>query len=180
MAKKSNIDQFVSDCADDIGVQAADVYMQYVGYLRKRCGSPIEELMAAAIYCKSPEWLGSSIQAPGIWWLCVDTTWPEVTAGTFDGVFGYQQAHVGRYRVDFLFLVQHEGKRHFVVVECDGHDYHERTKEQASHDKARDRWMASQDISILRFTGSEIFKDPLAAGEQVCEFIAALQSKIGG
>jgi hypothetical protein len=47
------------------------------------------------------------------------------------------------------------------VIECDGHDYHERTKEQAAHDRARDREMQRLGYLVLRFTGSEIWRDPI-------------------
>jgi very-short-patch-repair endonuclease len=45
----------------------------------------------------------------------------------------------------------------FRSVECDGHNFHERTKEQASHDKQRDRRLAAAGITTLRFTGSDIY-----------------------
>jgi uncharacterized protein DUF559 len=47
-------------------------------------------------------------------------------------------------------------KSPIVVVECDGHDFHEKTKEQAARDKSRDRDMLAQGYRVLRFTGSEI------------------------
>lgn len=54
-----------------------------------------------------------------------------------------------------------------VVVECDGHDYHDTTKEQAVHDRKRDRYMQSQGFYIARFTGSELYRDPFAAAAEV-------------
>ena len=45
-----------------------------------------------------------------------------------------------------------------IAVECDGHEFHEKTKQQAARDKARDR---------DRFTGSEIWKDPGACADEV-------------
>ena len=52
------------------------------------------------------------------------------------------------------------------MIECDGHDYHERTKEQAARDKKRDRFFASKGYKVLRFTGSEIWADPEAVAEE--------------
>lgn len=57
-----------------------------------------------------------------------------------------------------------------IVVECDGHNFHERTKDQARHDKERDRWMLSKGIRVFRFTGSEIFADPIKCAMEVVEF----------
>lgn len=54
-----------------------------------------------------------------------------------------------------------------VAVECDGHEYHERTKEQARRDKSRDRKLLSLGFPVLRFTGSEIHEGPLRAAESV-------------
>ncbi len=64
------------------------------------------------------------------------------------------------FRIDFAVL--HNGiERELLFIECDGHEFHERTKEQATSDKARDRIIQHAGIPILRFTGSEIFRDPL-------------------
>jgi hypothetical protein len=45
-------------------------------------------------------------------------------------------------------------------VEVDGHQFHERTKEQASRDRSRDRALAANGWVIFRFTGAEVFADP--------------------
>ena len=60
------------------------------------------------------------------------------------------------YRLDFATFI---GRKKF-AVEIDGHDFHERTKEQAGRDKARDRALACADWTVLRFTGSEVWADP--------------------
>lgn len=54
-----------------------------------------------------------------------------------------------------------------LIVECDGHDFHERTKEQASKDRSRDRWAQGAGYEIFRFTGSELWRDPLGCVKQV-------------
>lgn len=62
-----------------------------------------------------------------------------------------------------------------IVVEIDGHDFHERTKQQAFRDKRRDRLMASQGYIVMRFTGSEVFRNPNDAVEEVHRFIDQFQ-----
>ena len=47
-----------------------------------------------------------------------------------------------------------------IAVELDGHDFHEKTKEQAQRDKEKDRWLQSQGWIVARFTGSEVWNDP--------------------
>lgn len=69
------------------------------------------------------------------------------------------------YRADFLIESSDSDLR--VVVEADGHDFHERTKEQASRDKSRDRAMLAAGYQVMRFTGSEIWKDPSRCADEV-------------
>lgn len=46
-----------------------------------------------------------------------------------------------------------------VAVELDGHDFHERTKEQARRDRARERRLIAMGWTVVRFTGSEVYQD---------------------
>lgn len=46
------------------------------------------------------------------------------------------------------------------VVECDGHEFHEKTKFQAARDKARDRALVRQGFRVFRLSGSEIWNCP--------------------
>lgn len=78
------------------------------------------------------------------------------------------QSVIGSFRVDFLlsrFATDFgpEGvvikKLPKIVIECDGHDFHERTKEQAAKDRSRDRELSLQGYRVLRFTGSELYRD---------------------
>jgi very-short-patch-repair endonuclease len=64
------------------------------------------------------------------------------------------------YRVDFAVIHRHRyGDESRLVIECDGHDYHERTKEQAARDRQKDRDLQSLGWKVFRFTGSEIHAD---------------------
>lgn len=92
----------------------------------------------------------------------------------------YPQLKIGRYRTDFFVVrraLAFEGeplRRRTMVIECDGHDYHERSKEQARSDKARDRYMQARGHLVFRFSGSDIWNDSVAC---VREAFAAL---VGG
>lgn len=80
------------------------------------------------------------------------------------------QATVGPYRADFLYsLTDTEGKHKYLVVEIDGHDFHERTKEQAARDRSRDRWMVEHRYDVIRFTGSEVYGNPFACVQQTVD-----------
>jgi len=65
------------------------------------------------------------------------------------------QAQIGEYRVDFLVSFFSEK----FIIECDGHDFHEKTKEQAGRDKKRDRRLQASGFKVFRFAGSEIWKN---------------------
>lgn len=83
----------------------------------------------------------------------------------------YSQAEVGPYRTDFLVVMRHEMAGHkldrLIAVECDGHNFHHKTKGQIERDKARDRYFASKNILVMRFAGSEIYRNPLSCVDQV-------------
>lgn len=98
---------------------------------------------------------------------------PEVAAKRISEQRGedfiYQtQAHIEKYRADFLFVYNdYEAGIRQLVVECDGHDFHERTKDQAAHDRARDRRLQELGYTVYRFTGSEIYRDPIRCALQI-------------
>lgn len=87
-----------------------------------------------------------------------------------------QQAKIGQYRVDFSITVSPDI---VFVVECDGHDFHEKTREQAQRDKARDRWFQTSGIPVLRFTGSEIWRDAVDCAVEVFEAVDAAAKRRG-
>lgn len=75
----------------------------------------------------------------------------------------------GNYRIDFAIKLKNwDG---ILFIECDGHDFHERTKEQAERDRSKDREIQAAGIPILRFTGREIHRDPLSCVLQIQKFL---------
>ncbi len=65
----------------------------------------------------------------------------------------------GTYTVDFIVSQAH-GPSARVAIELDGHEFHEKSKGQASRDKQRERAIISTGLPVLRFTGSEVFNNP--------------------
>jgi len=47
------------------------------------------------------------------------------------------------------------------VVECDGHDFHEKTKQQVTKDNRRERELQIAGWHVFRFSGSEIWNHAL-------------------
>jgi very-short-patch-repair endonuclease len=92
----------------------------------------------------------------------------------------FTQVEINQYRVDFLAVTVHPwcGTVSLLAVECDGHDYHERTKEQAAADRSRDRNLMLIGIPTMRFTGSEIWESPLNCARQVLQYFAMKRMQI--
>ena len=68
------------------------------------------------------------------------------------------QYKIKNYRADFFVeLFSCNGNKY--IIECDGHDFHEKTKEQAKYDKQRERIFVQNGYKVLRYSGSEIYKD---------------------
>jgi very-short-patch-repair endonuclease len=64
---------------------------------------------------------------------------------------------IDRFRYDLS--IKREGQpKPFVLIECDGKEFHS-TEEQIAHDLAKDALAAKAGISLLRFSGSEIYRE---------------------
>jgi Uncharacterized protein conserved in bacteria len=155
---KSEIEALAAREADFYRQTQIDFCAEWV----RKCESPIEQIFAAHLVnwaylaefrrqfdrvtlCDKPELVGKAQMTPAPGHCLVSA-----------------QQSVGRYRVDFMAIAAARDSKHTcrVVVECDGHEFHERTKEQAKRDKSRDRVLAIQGFKVLRFTGSELCADP--------------------
>lgn len=86
------------------------------------------------------------------------------------------QAWLGPYRIDFLIHYPFFGAEITIAVECDGHDFHERTKQQAARDRRRDREIQQLGARIFRFTGSEIYGAPGHCAFDVLDAIMQFQT----
>jgi very-short-patch-repair endonuclease len=84
------------------------------------------------------------------------------------------QEKIGKYTVDFLLVYNPVSNPEVVkniVIECDGHDYHERTKEQAAHDRERDRYFIKNGYILLRYTGSQIVNNRYEVNTDIGEIL---------
>lgn len=85
------------------------------------------------------------------------------------------------FRCDFLVEILNDkeivGK---ICIELDGHDFHERTKDQAQRDKLRDREFQKAGYTVLRYTGSEVFKDPSIVISDIENIVEDLSLKTFG
>lgn len=95
-------------------------------------------------------------------------------------VYVERQVKIAGWRVDYLlsfpardvvFDENGDPSLDRLIVECDGHDFHARTKEQAKRDRSRDRIAQYEGIPIFRFTGSELWNDPIGCADEVLQFM---------
>jgi len=91
----------------------------------------------------------------------------------------HPQAQIGNHRVDFLITFRCGDGEEALIVECDGHDFHDRTTFQASRDRERDRSLVSNGHRVFRFTGTDINRRPLECAYEVMMFILTQRSAAG-
>lgn len=137
-----------------------------------RCESPIEQMMFAALAWVDMPIFGSGGAMSEL--LMIHNVDEDAFLAQGQPFARLLLQHpLDKYRVDFLVRAAFHGRdpTDLLVIECDGHDYHERTKQQAQRDRGRDRFMQASGLRVFRFTGSEIWRDPHACAEEVRKFI---------
>jgi very-short-patch-repair endonuclease len=63
-----------------------------------------------------------------------------------------------------------------IIVECDGFQYHS-NKAVFIHDRKRDRVLKSNGYEVLRYSGTEIFTDPVATSADLAEYLRSIERK---
>lgn len=171
MSEPDRITQMIGDAAESAALR----FIEEFEGVRANCESPIEELLLAALFIYDKE-VGQPKQM-----FFMQKGGPQGGPPFDETVFVYQQAQVGPYRVDFLILdasLPFElGEPRWLVIECDGHDFHERTKEQARRDKRRDRFLQLKGYRVLRFTGSEIWADAEKCADEIIKHLACFDDR---
>lgn len=144
-------------------------WLDRLAALKPLVGSPIELAFAHRLATRWQEEInGPLLIIPGSEFMAAGESHCE-------GLAIFPQVQIGKYRVDFLLRATLPNQpAGYLVVECDGHDYHERTKEQARHDRSRDREIMLMGIRVIRFTGSEIHADATkCAGEALSHLLTS-------
>jgi hypothetical protein len=94
----------------------------------------------------------------------------------------YQQHPIvtdcGTIHPDFA-VVRRVGRRTVqVAIELDGHAFHQLTKEQVAVDYRRGRAMSKAGWIVVRFTGSEVWRDPGAVALEVAGIVIEAVARI--
>lgn len=159
-----------------IGSRISELHDAYNGQMTQ---SPIEDRLLGAMLWIEQDWAGfpkfMDFHQPATYRA------PDPEPGV--DFFLTPQAKFGTYRADFCLWFVCGRSKGGVVIECDGHDFHEKTKEQAARDKKRDREILKAGFPVMRFSGSEIFKDTPSCISQIKDVLADILyrvSKEGG
>lgn len=85
-----------------------------------------------------------------------------------------------KYRLDFVIStwdgdLVHEASKfgipsYWIAVELDGHAFHEKTKEQVALRNRRDRDLQAFGWKVFHFSGSEMYRNPIACVTEVAEY----------
>ena len=132
---------------------AMGTWGQYDCFLTRDCESPIEEIFSIAF-----DYVGEKLKTPY-------NLESQKEISTSNGK---------TYRADFYYECKC-GYR--LIIECDGHDFHEKTKEQVAKNNERDFDLKKDGYDIIHFSGSQIYREPLKCAYDAVLYIT---SKIGG
>lgn len=99
------------------------------------------------------------------------------------GIHVRSQFQVDQFRVDFLvervWIFEGKNCSNGVIVELDGHEFHDKDKRQRSYEKARDRHLIRRGFKVLHFTGSDVASDPCRVAHEVMDIIEAFNAPAG-
>jgi very-short-patch-repair endonuclease len=136
-------------------------------------GSPTESILTLALFHKLAHFYEG--------WICRVHSEHEyrqalaetkINGGSFVLVPQWSVKQVGL--VDLaVFIPGLDQRRPVVVVECDGHQFHERSAEQASKDRRRVRALQRLGIPVYPFTGTDVVRSSEESAQEIVEFIDA-------
>jgi hypothetical protein len=186
------VQQYCDQSAAEVGRHAAEIYSQWLWRFLPDCDSEIERLLCAAfLRLEDLNRSGAFVRfrvTGGLYGMNRPRTFADVRSWAWELredsearrvgcylTYCYPQVNFDPYCVDFLvgslcIRKTEQGisrLENWIAVECDGHEFHDKTKKQAQRDKARDRFLVSAGVKVMRFTGSEIWRDPTRCALEV-------------
>ena len=75
------------------------------------------------------------------------------------------------YRADFAIYVSYWNAKKCFLIECDGYEFHQKTKEQVENDNRRTRDLQLAGYEVIRFSGTEIYHRPYQCALEVKRII---------
>ena len=123
-------------------------------------GSPIESLFLGA-FCEAAFEHGYRVR-------------PRSTDNDIIGV--QPQKTIGFYRVDLAISFLFFGASIDLIVELDGHAWHDKTARQVERDKKRERALMDLGYELRRFSGREVNADARGCAMEVLNLIMDFQT----
>lgn len=126
----------------------------------QECESPIEIIMLMALeICE-----------------CKRNIWDRYHYGIIISTQIEYEIGDSKYRSDITIYVDDvfntTNKNDFeIIIECDGHDFHEKTKEQVIKNNQRDYDFKCAGIEVFHFSGSEIYNKPTECADKIFDYI---------
>lgn len=132
------------------------------------CESPIEQLLSLYL---------TNLQ------ICFNNWNPFIDVSNFASNQKIVCENGKEYRLDFYFVVLYRNQEtKYFGIECDGYEFHQKNKKQIEYDNQRQRDLQNEGIEIIRFSGSEIWKNPSKCAREVkkiilsnCKYIKAVE-----
>lgn len=164
--------------------------LEELGKILEICESPAEQILLVELYnC----WGGEAHSQLNRLQCHFGADYPA-----YDGIFTaccepqriVTTCSENQYRVDFYIYLTRFGTtgaspdNQFspelvkLVVEVDEHDYHERTSEQVSRDRERDRNLLLSGYPVIRFSGSEVHNFPESCVTKINEYLNEFASEL--
>jgi very-short-patch-repair endonuclease len=108
-----------------------------------------------------------------IWWITLEALMTDKDFG-----FALEPQHEVecegvRYRLDFAV------PEYKVAIELDGHEFHERTKEQVAYRNQRDRLLQAAGWSVFHYSGSELYRNQVNCVSSVIAFVRQRRDEAG-
>ena len=162
-----NVWSFLNDTSARIGRMHAERFSQdaFVSCIEGP-ESPIEDLFLIAVHAQCQAEYIEVNRGP--------TLYQDGGPAMHDGIYVRPQVVIGSFRVDFVLSQIGIGPEEFlrpIVVELDGHAFHDKDKKQRAYEKARDRFLVKQGFRVLHFTGSEVVADPHKVAYEALEML---------
>lgn len=132
---------------------------KYAASISPFCESPIEVVMGAAILLHFEE-IGHPIP-----WFSND----DDTAHIAEPHLIIQKT-INNYRVDFLLCAPERNT--YLIVECDGKDFHHKNHAQIKADRDRDRALEKDGFEIMRVPGTQIYNESISVAIDISSIIA--------
>lgn len=167
-----NVMQFMSKASDSYGrIKTEQFSQEMCCYLvESKINSPIEDMFYVALQVQCAAGFHEVNPEP-----VFDERKNKWRLGY--GVHVSPQFTIGKYRVDFLIQYTDGPQPNQVVVELDGHAFHDKDKAQRAYEKGRDRYLVANGYRVLHYTGSEVVSDPYKVAYDALDIIRANQDR---